>query len=376
MFRKQIAASLVVLLVAGSVGGALALAPSQGNQQTTQQEAGACDYQQVFDRTVDSVVAVQSEAGQGTGFVIDVGTNDTGANITVANETDGLANATYVVTNAHVVGGASDVTIQFSEGEYRTGDVVGQSTYADLAVVRVADAPDNVDALDVAGQDPQRGQAVAALGNPLGLDQSITHGIVSGVNRSLPTQQGFTIPNVVQTDAAISPGNSGGPLVLCDGTVVGVNTAGIASPRAENIGFAVSASVVGEVVPDLVATGEFDYPFLGIATQPVTPPVADANDLSESEGVIVTSVVENGPASGRLQGATDIERVDGTVVPVGGDVILSIEGEEITSGEDLATYLITETEPGETVELTVLRDGERQTVEVTIGERPEPGESQ
>lgn len=375
MHRKYIAIGFTVLMLVGSAGGVLALAPGQGDASpASDQQSASCDYEQLFDRTVDSVVSVQTGGGQGSGFVVSVGTR-MDANLTVANETDGadgLADATHLLTNAHVVRGAENVTIQFNRGEYRTGTVIGQSAYADLAVVRVTDAPDYVTPLNVAGEDPPRGRPVAALGNPFGLQQTITHGIISGKNRSMPTQRGFTIPNVLQTDAPISPGNSGGPLVSCDGTVVGVNTAGIGQQQAENIGFAVSASVVRKVVPELVATGEFDYPFLGVSTQPVTPTVAEANDLNETRGITVVSVPEGSPASGVLQGADNVTLIGGSPVAVGGDVILAIDGQEIRTGEDLATYLIQQTEPGDTVALTILRDGDRQTVDVTIGERPEP----
>ena len=374
MSRKYVAVSFAVLLLAGGVGVAPALVTGeQGATAQTQQVT--CNYERVFDRTIDSVVSVQTQAGQGSGFVVGVGGDETGANITVANATGDrriLANATYLVTNAHVVGDASAVTVQFNRGEYRTGEVVGRSAYADLAVVRVNDAPGYVEALHVASDDPQRGQAVAALGNPFGLEKTITQGIVSGVNRTMPTDMGFTVPDVVQTDAAINPGNSGGPLVACDGTVVGVNTAGIPSRRAENIGFAISASVVQEVVPELVETGAFDYPFLGVATRPVTPAVAQANDLDQTRGVIVVSTAEGGPTNGALQGSERFVTVDGTAVPVGGDIVLSVEGQEIRTGEDLATVLITQTEPGETVEVTLLRDGETRTVTVTVGTRPDP----
>ena len=240
--------------------------------------------------------------------------------------------------------------------------------------MNVSDAPGYAEGLSVASTDPARGEKVAALGNPLGLQETITHGIVSGANRLLPTQLGFAILNVVQTDAPISPGNSGGPLVTCDGDIVGVNTAGIAQQGAENIGFAVSASIIERVVPELVADGEFDYPFLGVRTTAVTPTVAEANDRNRTEGVVVVQTADGGPVDDVLQGATGTERVDGRTVPVGGDVILAIDGQEIESGETLGTYLVTETEPGQTVELTILRDGEVQRVSVTVGERLEPTE--
>ncbi|WP_167837257.1 S1C family serine protease [Halosimplex halophilum] len=364
MQRTTTAVLLTVLLAAGSVGGVLALAPGAAPVADTQQEQPACDYQSLFDETTDSVVSVRTSSGQGSGFVYDAG-NATGANAT---------GDTYVVTNAHVVGDAAAVEIEFDDGEFRSGSVVGRSAYADLAVVNVSDAPAGTSALSIADA-PQRGERVAALGNPLGLEETITHGIVSGLNRTLPTELGFEIPDVVQTDAPISPGNSGGPLVNCEGEVVGVNTAGIARQGAENIGFAVSQSVVERVVPELVADGEFDYPFLGVRTTPVTPAVADANDLNRTAGLAVVSVLEDGPSADAVQGATEVESVGDRPVPVGGDVILAIDGQQLGSGEALGTYLLTETEPGDTVELTVLRDGEVQRVEVTVGERPDPTET-
>jgi S1-C subfamily serine protease len=371
MSQKFTAMTFTVLLIVAGVGGVMAFAPSQGASATTQQ--ASCDYQQVFDRTIDSVVSIQTDTGQGSGFVVDVGDN-MDADRTDGNATNATsANASYVVTNAHVVGSASEVTLQFTEGEYRIGEVVGQTSYADLAVIRVDELPAYAEPLTVADDDPQEGQKVAALGHPFGLEETITKGIVSGVNRSIPTDRGFAIPNILQTDAAINPGNSGGPLVTCDGIVVGVNTAGIPSARADNIGFAVSASVLNQVVPELVAAGEFDYPFLGIATRPVTPAVVEANDLSETRGLIVVSMVDDGPAGEALQESDRIVGVNGTAVPVGGDVILAIDGQTVRNGEDLASYLVTQTDPGDTVELTILRDGERRTVNVNVGERPEPG---
>ncbi|WP_436924061.1 S1C family serine protease [Halosimplex amylolyticum] len=381
MQRTTIAVALTALLTVTSVGGAMALgvpagdlSPQTERSQDAQQQT-ACDYESLFDDTIGSVVSVRTVSGQGSGFVYDVTNATGGVNETdAANTTDEVsaAGSAYIVTNAHVVSGADTVEIQFERGEYRTGTIVGRSTYADLAVVNVSDAPAYVEGLSVADSDPDHGEKVAALGNPLGLEETITHGIVSGVNRSLPTDRGFSIPNVVQTDAPISPGNSGGPLVACDGDVVGVNTAGIARQGAENIGFAVSASIIERVVPELVAEGEFEYPFLGVRTTPVTPAVADANDLNQTTGIMVVSTAEGGPASGVLQGATGVDETTEPDVPIGGDVILAVDGEQIETGEDLGTYLVLNTEPGQTVEMTVLRDGQVEQVDVTIGERPDP----
>jgi S1-C subfamily serine protease len=260
------------------------------------------------------------------------------------------------------------VSVQFSRGESRRGEVVGATAFVDLAVVRVNATPEYVGALALADDRPRPGQRVAAIGSPYGLESTITSGIVSGADRLTSTRTGL-IPNTVQTDAPINPGNSGGPLVACDtGDVVGVNRAG----GAENIGFAVSASLVERVVPELVADGEFDYPYLGVQPASLTRPVVEANDLNVTQGVYVADVSEGSPADEGLRGATETALVAEQRVPVGGDVIVAVDNRSVETSEDLLSYLLTETRPGEDVELTVVRDGERTTVTVTLGERPDP----
>lgn len=234
-------------------------------------------------------------------------------------------------------------------------------------------APDDATPLDVAASVPSPGRTVAVLGSPFGLRGTITHGIVSSTDRSVPTTRQYRLPDVVQTDAAINPGNSGGPLVTCDGTVIGVNTAGIPAARAENIGFAVSANLIQRVVPSLIEDGEFTFAFLGVRTDEVTRTVATANDLNATQGVVVLETVPDSPADGVLQPADRTAVVDDRRVPVGGDVIVSIDGQPVHTGEDLSSYISTRASPGEEVTLTVIRDGERRTVGVTLAERPAPG---
>ena len=356
-------------------GDGVAVAGESGNQGANSQQqagqSGACDYASLYDRTIDSVVSISANGGLGSGFVYRVGgADDAGTATPRGTATPASAGTSYVVTNAHVVGETDSVQVQFAREETRSGTVVGQDRYSDLAVIRVDGTPGYVDALPVAESAPEPGRQVAAMGNPFGLEETITHGIVSGVNRSMPTRGGFSIPNVVQTDAPISPGNSGGPLVTCDGTVVGVNSAGIAAQGAENIGFAISPALVNQVVPTMIETGEYDHAYLGISSAPFTPSLAAANGFEETGGVYVHEVVDGGPASGVLQGSTDVVVQDGQRVPVGGDLIVAIEGQPIASMEDLSSYLVVETRPGDTVTLTIVRDGQRQEVQVTLGERP------
>jgi S1-C subfamily serine protease len=352
--------SAILVLTTVVVGLAVVAAPVAGavpaNAGPAQQSGQfGCDYASLYDQTIDSVVSVQTTAGLGSGFLYET---DDGSQV--------------VVTNAHVVGDASTVQVQFRDGEVRDGTVVGRDVLSDLAAVRVDNVPDYVEPLALNATAPDHGQPVAALGNPFGLEETITQGIVSGVNRSLPTQEGFRIPNTIQTDAAISSGNSGGPLVDCNGDVIGVNTAGIAAQGAENIGFSVSASIVERVVPDLVTDGEFAHPYVGVSLARVTPAVAEANGLDQSQGVYVFSVQNGTPAADVLQGHTGFERVEDQRVPVGGDVIVGADGREIRSVEELTSFLLTETEPGGEVTLTVVRDGERTNVTTTVIERPQP----
>jgi S1-C subfamily serine protease len=354
----------VVVSTAGVGSGISALDGPDGTAREAASGAqGGCDYATLYDQTVPALVTVQSAAGEGSGFVArGVRPDDVSENRSVR----------YVVTNAHVVGDSRSVLLQFVAGEYREGTVVSRDRFSDLAVIRVPQTPAYVESLPVSTAPPQHGQRVAALGNPLGLEASITEGIVSGLNRTIPTTLGFTIPNVVQTDAAISAGNSGGPLVDCRGSVVGVNTAAIVGLRAENVGFAVSAKLVNQVVPTLARGESFDYPFLGITTTELFPPVARANNVTTTQGALVVSVVAGGPASAVLQESTGVSNVSGVRAPVGGDVIVEIDDREVADPVDLNSYLVTETRPGEDVELTILRNGTTKNVTTTLEGRPSP----
>ncbi|SDM19512.1 serine protease, S1-C subfamily, contains C-terminal PDZ domain [Halogranum gelatinilyticum] len=286
----------------------------------------------------------------------------------------------HVLTNQHVVGGVDDVEPRFSDGSWRTGRVVGTDAYTDLAVIHVDDLPATATPLTVAADNPRPGRQVAALGNPLGLDGSITTGIVSGANRSMATANGFAIPDVVQTDAAINPGNSGGPLVgVVAGTdtldadgaveyeVVGVNRA----RQGDGIGFAVSPTIVNRVVPALIEEGEYRHSYLRTRTLDVTPTVAEANGLDRPRGVLVVDVGDDG---NELRGSHTSRTVRGREIPVGGDVILGIEGHEVHTHEELMRFLITETRPGEPVDIDVIREGEPTTLSVVLGERPQPSQ--
>jgi len=315
-------------------------------------------YERLYRETIPSVVSVyvtpeggerdeRGRHGAGSGFVYD---------------------RAHVVTNHHVVGDAAEVDLRFSERDWRRGRVLGTDAYTDLAVVAVDEFPGYATPLELVDTPPAPGTPVAALGNPMGLDGSISSGIVSGASRSMPTGNGFAIPDTVQTDAPINPGNSGGPLVTLDGRVVGVNRA----RTGDNIGFAVSAEVVRRVVPELLDAGEVRHSYLRIRTLDVSPTVAEANGLDETGGVLVVDV-SLGPASGALIGCDRTRVVRGREIPVGGDVLVAIDGDPVDSHEALMGHLLLETSPGEDVTVDLLRGGERLTERVTLAERPTPG---
>lgn len=315
-------------------------------------------YQQLYRTTIPSVVSIyiagngRRPGGAGSGFVHETGDAEW-----------------VVVTNQHVVGRETEVDVRFADGQWRVGEVVGSDAYTDLAVVSVPDLPDDVDPLVFADENPIPGTRVAALGNPMGLDGSLSVGVVSGASRSMVTRSGFVIPDTVQTDAPINPGNSGGPLVDLDGRVVGVNRA----RGGDNIGFAVSGEVAARVVPSLVRDGEYRHPYLKVRTLDVSPSVAQANRLDRPRGVLVVDV-NDGPASGVLRGSRGTRRVRGHDVPAGGDVVVSIDGEPVDAHEQLMRYLLLETRPGDEVVLELLRDDRRIEERVRLGERPMPGE--
>lgn len=314
-------------------------------------------YEELYQSTIPSVVSVYVTSdrlgGAGSGFVYDTGAMS--------------PEAGYIVTNEHVVRTDDEVDIRFSDGDWRVGQIVGTDAYTDLAVVRVANRPEYARVLSLASENPAPGKRVAALGNPMGLDGSLTTGVVSGANRSMPTQEGFTIPDTVQTDAPINPGNSGGPLVTTDGEVVGVNRA----RGGDNIGFAISAEITARVVPTLIEHSSYRHSYLKIQTIDISPTIAAANGLDESRGVLVVEV-SLGPASGALIGCRGNRQTNGRQVPVGGDVITHIDGQRIDSHEELMRYLLLETQPNDTVSVDIIRDGVSLTEHVTLAERPRP----
>ncbi|MDF9745584.1 S1C family serine protease [Natrinema salsiterrestre] len=273
----------------------------------------------------------------------------------------------HVVTNDHVIADGEAADLQYINGDWTSTTLVGRDYYSDLAVLEVDHAPDAATPLSLTERRPVVGQQVAAVGNPYGLEGSMSAGIVSGVDRTLNApQRQFSYPNVIQTDAAVNPGNSGGPLVDLEGNVVGV----INSGGGDNIAFAISAALAGRVVPALIESGSYDHSYMGIGLRTVDRIVAEANDLPEATGILVVSVADGSAADGVLRPSSETVQRRGESIPVGGDVIVELDGNPIPDRHALSTYLALETSPGDTLEMRLRRNERTITRDLTLGARP------
>lgn len=323
-------------------------------------------FQQIYQNVNPSVVNIQvtenlgyaSSSGEGSGFVWD--------------------NQGHIVTNNHVVENASSISVTFADGTVADAKLVGADPESDLAVIQVDVNAAELRPVTLAdSQTVQVGDLVIAIGNPYGLSGTMTQGIVSALSRSLTVDQStpystgsYTIPDIIQTDAAINPGNSGGVLVDVAGRVVGV-TAAIQSSSGSNsgIGFVIPAKIVQRVVPVLIKDGSYSHPRLGISGTALTPSLTQQVGLDANlQGILVVSVSANSPADkAGLQASTQQRSRNGqTAIVTAGDVITAIDGQAVKTFDDLTSYLFDNTAVGQTVQLTILRNGTEQTLAVTL----------
>jgi S1-C subfamily serine protease len=321
-------------------------------------------YERVSPGVVSLLVTSDLGYAQGSGFVID---------------TEG-----HVVTNYHVVEGATKVEVDFPSGFKAYGNVVGTDLDSDLAVVKVDAAADHFTPIPLGDSDQLKvGQTVVAIGNPFGLSGTMTVGIISARGRTLSsmrqTPEGayYTAGDLLQTDAAINPGNSGGPLINLNGEVVGVNRAIQTSsstlggtPVNSGVGFAVSVNIVRRVVPLLIQQGKVDYPYLGITSLPdISLTEQEALGLTQTNGGYITSVVTGGPADAAgLRGGTRPTSIEG--LQAGGDLIIGVDNQQVVVFGDLLRYLMLNKSPGDTIKLIILRDNQQKEVTLTLGKRP------
>ncbi len=315
----------------------------------------------IYDTTVPSLVSIRVSQGlqlqgEGSGFVWD----DRGR----------------IVTNHHVVEGVEAVIVIFADGTRMEARVLGSDPDSDLAVLELQGDPEGLTPVVLGDSDGVRaGQMAVAIGNPFGQEFTMTTGIVSAIGRTIRSGNSpFSIPRVIQTDAAINPGNSGGPLLDRGGRVIGVNTQILSrSGSFSGIGFAVPINMAKRVIPVLIDNGRYEYAWLGISGVPLAEGVARLMDLpAGARGALVVEVVEDGPAwEAGLRGGERSAVVGDQPVAVGGDVIAGVDGTPIQSMDDLISYLIEHTAPGDEVVLDILREnGERDQVTVDLGRRP------
>jgi len=287
----------------------------------------------------------------------------------------------HIVTNNHVVADADQIVVVFADGFSARAEVVGADPDSDLAVIVVDVPADSLQPVQLADSTQVKvGELTAAIGNPFGLEGTMTVGFISALGRSLPAESGsmggpsYTIPDIIQTDAPINPGNSGGVLVDDGGSVIGV-TAAIESPVQANagIGFAIPSVIVQKVVPVLITDGRYEHPWLGLSGTPLSLELNEAMDLAaDQRGVLVMDTTPGGPADkAGLRGSDQQVEIDGQQVNVGGDVIVAVDGQAVNDFEDLVTYLVRHTEVGQTMTLNVLREGAEVSVQVTLAARPE-----
>ena len=341
-------------------------------------------FKELFARAKDSVVQVtvrgtplafvdNSTFAIGSGFVFD--------------------RQGHIVTNNHVIYGGSNVTVTFSNGTIYTAEVVGADIFSDIAVLKVVTKEEESAQGVSQGFIPLRlgnssmlaiGDEVAAIGNPFGLTGSMTTGVVSGLGRLIPIQttnitttpeaRAFSIPNIIQTDAAINPGNSGGPLLNMNGEVVGLNTAILSSAQFfSGIGFSIPSDTLRIIVPALIANGTYLHPWVGVAGTDITPEIALALGLEEARGFLVTDITPGSPAdkSGIRGGDMPITNITGfEELRLGGDIIMNVDDQRVNKTDDLLSYIETNKQVGDTVTMTILRDGKLIEIDLVLGSRP------
>jgi S1-C subfamily serine protease len=387
--RSMLAAGFAAALVLAALAGCSSDGDSSGSQPTTPQSAqsgdsppraertaaipvGSFDAQEIYERASAGVVTVRSVlggpggigGGQGSGFVI----SDEGEIVTNA----------HVVTDAQASGStdvqqADEVFVEFTDRNQVPAEILGVDLNADIALLKIDPDGLGFDPLKLGDSDKiPVGEPVAAIGSPFGQEQSLSIGIVSATDRSIESLTDFRIDGGIQTDASINPGNSGGPLIDPDGQVIGVNQQiNTTSGGNEGVGFAVPANLVKRSIEDLRDDGKAEYAFIGVTSVPLYPQLAERLKIDAPTGSLVVQVTKDSPASNAGLRGADGETIDfqGQEIEVGGDVIVAVDGEKLVGESDLSK-LISEARPGDKIELAVIRDGDRRTIEVTLQARP------
>ncbi|HVF77858.1 MAG TPA: trypsin-like peptidase domain-containing protein [Solirubrobacteraceae bacterium] len=370
---------LAALLGGAIVAAVLLLTGTAGDDKTTtvfagggadlaNPKQGALSPREIYKRDAPGVVFITANVTQAASpFAPEQEGQSTGSGFVIGK-------GGSIVTNAHVVEGASRVTIRFGDQRTASARVAGRDPSTDLALLLVDPEGLDLKPLELgSSKGVQVGDPTVAIGNPFGLDRTLTTGVVSALQRSIPSlQPGFTINNVIQTDAAINPGNSGGPLIDARGRVIGVNSqieTGGSGGGNVGIGFAVPIDTAKEVIPQLRRGGSVQRAYLGVSTRTIDEGLEKLN-LASADGALVQTVEPDSPADrGGLRGGNENEEVGAETLRLGGDIIKAVDGKKVRDSDDVS-QLIGDRRPGDKVRLEILRDGTRQTLTVTLGRRP------
>ena len=348
-------------------------APLGGSDNASDSEGPALTAGDIYKRDAPGVVFIRAQIVQRTESPFDFG---------LPQEQQGIATGSgfvigrdgTILTNAHVVSGATHVSVQFADKQRVTAKVLGKAPSTDLALLKVDPAGLKLTLLTLgSSKDVQVGDPAIAIGNPFGLERTLTTGVISAVRRTITAPNNFQIDDALQTDAPINPGNSGGPLIDATGKVIGVNsqiaTGGNGSNTNVGIGFAVPIDTAKEVIPQLKKSGRVDRGFLGIQSRPIDSSLKDLN-LPVDHGALVQTVTPGGPADKAGIKAGDIvAQLDGEAIHIGGDIITKVDGKDIRSDDELQAA-VADRKPGTKVKVTLVRAGKTKTVTVTLGERP------
>ena len=325
------------------------------------QESKTLSLMEIFEKAEPGVVRVNTirnqtmneTGGVGSGFVFD--------------------KKGHIITNAHVIEDSTKTVVTFLDGRSYNAQIIGVDKYTDIGVIKVNADLKLLHPLSLGdSSNLQVGEPITAIGNPFGLSGSMTSGIISQMGRLLPSGSGYSIPDVIQTDAAINPGNSGGPLLNMRGDIVGINTA-IQSTTGEftGVGFAIPSQTVAKIVPTLISEGEYNHPWIGISGRDIDPDMANVLGLKDALGFLIITVVEDSPASeAGLIGSDKTIKVESREYPVGGDIILAVDGIDVRKIDDILIHLQRVKTVGDEMNLEILRDGRTTNITIVLQERP------
>jgi serine protease Do len=332
---------------------------------------------QIFNKTENSVVQITSTSPISNSLVIRNG-EQIPQNVALGSgfvyDQDG-----HILTNYHVISDPNSVEVTFVDGDSYSAKVIGQDPYSDIAVLQITDDgfQKHIPPLKAANSSAlQVGEQVIAIGNPFGLSGTLTSGVISQMGRVLPNDiTGYSISNIIQTDAAINPGNSGGPLLNTKGEMVGVNTAIFSNTGVySGVGFAIPSNMVQKVVSSLLKNGSYEHPYMGITGITVSPEISNATHLNDTKGILVVDITADSPADkAGIRGGDVLTTVDGQDIRLGGDIIVAIDNQSVRAMEDLLSYLEEKKAVGDNIELSVIRDGKTQHIDMILTARPTQG---